>query len=57
MAVKELKINGESKKSDRKPRKRRKIKTFDIVAIAILILIGLIVLFSKIPSNVSTDVK
>ena len=39
MAVKELKINGESKKCDRKPRKRRKIKTFDIVAIAILILI------------------
>ena len=45
MAVKELKINEESKKSDRKPRKRRRIKTFDIVAIAILILIGLIVLF------------
>ena len=45
VAVNELNVKLENQKIRKQLRKRRKIKTFDIVAVAILIMIGLVVLF------------
>lgn len=45
VAVNELNVKLENQKIRKQLRKRRKIKTFDIVAVTILIMIGLVVLF------------